>query len=117
MAKRIIRIACELFGIIIMAFIVFIPHTLQVDIIWPQIAYSLYAALTRFLFVFGLTLTILPSLLGCKRSLVIFLMDTNLFNFIAKISFCTYLVHLTVLLIFYKSRTYDRYYSEFPIIS
>lgn len=100
-----------------MAFIVFIPRTLQVDITWPQIYHSLYAALTRFLFVFGLALTILPSLLGNKKSIVIFLMDTKIFNFIAKISYCTYLLHLIIIIIYYKGRTYDRYYSAVPIFA
>lgn len=37
-----------------------------------------------------------PSLLGIKNDLVFFLMDTKMFNFIAKISFWTYLIHYMV---------------------
>jgi hypothetical protein len=100
-----------------MVFIIFIPRTLQIDMNWPQILHSLYFALTRFLFVVGLTLTILPSLLGCKKSLILFVMDTNLFNFMAKISFCTYLLHCILIEQYYKSRTYDRYYTAFNIFN
>lgn len=43
-------------------------------------------------------------------------MDTRLFNFIAKISFCTYLIHLTILQAWVQSRTYDRYYTVMPVL-
>eukprot|EP00919_Chromeraceae_sp_WS-2016_P021005 GHVR01049793.1.p1 GENE.GHVR01049793.1~~GHVR01049793.1.p1 ORF type:complete len:114 (-),score=1.00 GHVR01049793.1:1495-1836(-) len=59
----------------------------------------------------ALSLTILPSLIGVKNSMVMFTMDTSLFNFIGKISFCTYLVHLIVMTQYIESRTYDVYYS------
>ena len=39
------------------------------------------------------------------------LLDTSLFNVMAKISFSTYLIHLMVITQFFTSRTYDVYYS------
>jgi hypothetical protein len=84
-------------GIGIMIFLVMIPRTLQVGTTWSQDLHSLYLSLAKFLFVLGLGLTILPSLLGCKKSIIMFMMDTWFFNFIAKISFCTYLVHLIIM--------------------
>jgi peptidoglycan/LPS O-acetylase OafA/YrhL len=62
-----------------------------------------------------LYLTIFPSLIGCKNSVIKFTMDTIFFNFIAKISFCTYLIHLTLVQIWVNSRTYSRYYTNIPI--
>lgn len=38
-----------------------------------------------------------PTLVGVKNDLFFFLMDTKLFNFIAKISFWTYLIHYMVI--------------------
>ena len=102
-------------GIAIVVFLLIIPRTLQVGNVWPQWAHSLYQSLAKIIFVVGLSLAILPSLLGCKDSVIGFLMDTRLFNFIAKISFCTYLIHLTILNIWTQSRTVSRYYKIVPI--
>jgi peptidoglycan/LPS O-acetylase OafA/YrhL len=97
-----------------MVFLITIVRTLQVGNEWPQYLHSLYQSLAKLIFVMGLSLTILPSLLGCKDSVINFVMDTRLFNFIAKISFCTYLIHLTILEIWVQSRTYSRYYTTIP---
>ena len=102
-------------GIAIVVFLLLIPRTLQVGTVWSQWAHSLYQSLAKIIFVVGLSLAILPSLLGCKDSVIGFLMDTRLFNFIAKISFCTYLIHLTILNIWTQSRTVSRYYKIVPI--
>jgi hypothetical protein len=59
-----------------MIFIIFIPRTIQVGIQWPQALHSLYLAFSYFIFVFGAFLTILPSMLSCKHSIMTFLMDT-----------------------------------------
>jgi peptidoglycan/LPS O-acetylase OafA/YrhL len=59
-----------------------------------------------------------PSVLGCKGSFFRVLLDNRILNFIAKISFCNYLVHLMVILQYISSRTYDNYYSllaTFPL--
>ena len=57
----------------------------------------------------GLSLLILPSLLGID-SIVRFVLDTKLFNFIAKASYCTYLIHLVVLTFIMTIRKIDFYY-------
>ena len=57
----------------------------------------------------GLSLLILPSLLGID-SIVKFVLDTKLFNFIAKTSYCTYLVHLIVITYICTNRKIDFYY-------
>ena len=113
--RKIARIFLELLGFAIMLFLIFIPRTLQVGTEWPQELHSLYQATAKVFFVGALSLMLMPSLSGSKQSIVRFLMDTNFFNFIAKISFCTYLIHLTVLNIWLQSRTYDRYYTIVPI--
>ena len=101
------RISLEWTGIIIMIFLIFIVRTLQVDITWPQWIHSLYQAFAKLLFIVALSLTILPSLIGFRHSIINLCMDTKLFNFIAKVSFCTYLIHLTVVYQWLQSRTYD----------
>lgn len=83
-------------GFAIILFIVFIPRTLQVGHTWPQTVHSLYLTLTKLFFVIGVSMLVTPSLLGIKNDLVFFLMDTKMFNFIAKISFWTYLIHYMV---------------------
>jgi peptidoglycan/LPS O-acetylase OafA/YrhL len=104
----------EVMGIGLMLFLVMIPRTLQVGTTWSQELHSLYLSLAKFLFVIGLSLTILPSLLGCKNSMVMFMMDTSFFNFIAKISFCTYLLHLIIMEAWVTGRTYNHYYEIVP---
>ncbi len=59
--------------------------------------------------------TLLPSLVGCKTSIVRLCMDTKLFNFIAKISFCTYLLHYAIIGVWVNSRTYSKYYTNLTV--
>lgn len=63
------------------------------------------------LFIVGIIMLVLPTILGCKHSFFKLILDNKLFNFMAKISFCTYLVHLIVLIQYIFSRTEDSYYS------
>lgn len=97
-----------------MLFLVLIPRTLQVGMQWSQFEHSLYQATGKFFFVLALYLTILPSLLGCKSSIIRFSLDTEFWNIIAKISFCTYLIHLIIVGIWLYSRTYSRYFTTIP---
>ncbi len=113
-AHRTIRVLMEWTGVAIILFIILILRTLQTGGTWPQYALSLYQSVAKLVFVMALTLAILPSLLGCHNSIIFFTMDTRLFNFIAKISFCTYLIHLTILTTWVQSRTNDRYYTTIP---
>ena len=96
-----------------LAFWVFIPRTLQVGTQWPQWLHSLYQSTSNLIFVLALYLTILPSLLGFKQSIIRLCLDTKLFNFIAKISFCTYLIHYIFIETWIYSRTYSQYYTNF----
>ncbi len=57
----------------------------------------------------------LPGLVGIN-SFVTLLSDTKLFNFIAKISFCTYLIHLIVINWFVGTRTYDRLFQQIDVL-
>lgn len=50
-----------------------------------------------------------------QKLLVRFLMDTEVFNFIAKVSFCTYLIHINFLLIYYGSSKIDFYFTMSPV--
>jgi peptidoglycan/LPS O-acetylase OafA/YrhL len=94
-----------------MCFIVFIPRTIQIGMEWSLTLHSLYLTFSYFIFVFGLSLTILPTILGCKALLVNLLMDTEIFNFITKISFATYLIHQLLIKIWYAGQSYNTYYS------
>lgn len=98
-------------GVAIGSFICFIPRTAQGDSDWPPLAHSFYLTYAKTVFVVALSMILLPSLL-CQnsQSMVRFLLDTKFFNFIAKISFWTYLIHYTVLLQFFLTRTNDSYY-------
>lgn len=94
-----------------MLFVMFTPRMQQLNQnAWPQLIHSLYLSLGKIIFVMGLSMLILPSLLGVK-SWVIFCMDTKFFNFIAKISFCTYLLHLLVIQWLINGRSVDYYYT------
>jgi hypothetical protein len=63
----------------------------------------------------GMYITILPSLLDIKN-FAFFVMDTQIFNFIAKISFWTYLIHYMVVLQITYRQKIDFYYSFCDII-
>lgn len=94
-----------------MAFVVFIPRTLQVGYEWPQIIHSFYLCFSKPIFIIGMVSVLLPSLLGIKDSFFRTILCASVFNIIAKISFCTYLLHLAFLYQFINSRTEDIYYS------
>ena len=97
-------------------FVVFIPRTAQGDNYWPELAHAFYLTYSQTLFVMGIALIILPSLLCQKmNSYVRFILDTKFFNFVAKISFWTYLIHLTVLLQYFLSRTASSYFEFWTI--
>lgn len=105
----------QIVGFAIMAFVVLIPRTLQLNIFWPQWLHSLYLSTGKVFFVLGMYLTILPSLLDIKN-ITFFLMDTGFFNFISKISFWTYLIHYMVVLQITYRQKIDFYYSVGDII-
>lgn len=113
------RRICELIGLLICLFIAFIPRTTQgSDHHWPQFVHSIYLTYGKLAFVFGLSMLTLPSMLlptdlkePRNSSLVRFMLDTKAFNFIAKVSFCTYLIHLTLLESYFGSLHIDFYYS------
>lgn len=106
----------QISGLAIMLFVVLIPRMLQVDgTAWPQWIHSLYLSTGKVFFVLGMYLSILPSLLDIP-SFAFFIMDTKFFNFVAKVSFWTYLIHyMVVLQITYRQKT-DFYYSVGDVI-
>ncbi len=106
-----LRIAVEWSGIALMMFLVFILRPLQVGYYWPQILHSLYGCLEKPFFIFGLLMVTFPTILGVQGSLFRTLLDNKILNFLAKISFCTYLIHLMVILQYISSRSFDNYYS------
>ncbi len=87
----------QLLGLAILIFIVVIPRTLQVGHKWPQAVHSTYLTFSKLFFVMGVSMLVTPTLVGVKNDLFYFLMDTKLFNFVAKISFWTYLIHYMVI--------------------
>ena len=94
-----------------MSLVAFIPRSLQTGTAWPQINHSLYWGLSKPVFLLGMGMTILPTMLGHSHSFFNLILTPKLFHFIARISFCTYLVHLMVLYYFILSRNYDIYYN------
>jgi len=106
----------QISGLAIMLFVVLIPRMLQVDgTAWPQSIHSFYLSTGKVFFVLGMYLSILPSLLDIP-SFAFFIMDTKFFNFIAKISFWTYLIHYMVVLQITYRQKIDFYYSVGDII-
>ncbi len=113
--KKYLSYLFQLGGLALMLFVVLIPRTLQLDMAWPQWLHSLYLSSGKVFFVMGMYISILPSLLDVPN-FTFFIMDTKLFNFIAKISFWTYLIHyMVVLQITYRQKT-DFYYSVGDVI-
>ena len=77
---------------------------------WPQFVHSLYWSFSKPLFVTGMFLTILPSLLGIQHSFFNLVLSNKILTFIAKISFCSYLVHMMVINQFLFTQNYDFYF-------
>lgn len=100
----------QIFGLALMLFVVLIPRTLQAGGTWPQYLHSIYLSTGKVFFVMGMFSTVLPSLLDIPN-FTFFIMDTKFFNFIAKISFWTYLIHYMVVLQVNYRQKIDFYYS------
>lgn len=115
--NRKIKNAMQCSGLLIILAIVLLPRSLQVGHQWPQFAHSLYLTSTKLLFVVGISLLCIPSLLGAKNDFFFWLMDTKLFNFIAKISFVTYLVHYMVINYLHYTQKVDYYYDDGDILT
>lgn len=107
----------QLVGLAIIVFIVVIPRTLQVGHKWPQIVHSIYLTFTKLFFVVGVSMLAMPCLLGIKNDLFFFLMDTKAFNFIAKISFFTYLIHYMVVEHVNYTRKVDFYFDTRDVLN
>ena len=110
MERNKLRIVLEWVGIGLMALVAFIPRPLQTGSHWPQIAHSFYWILSKPIFIFGMILTVLPTTLGIKYSFFGLILNAKIFAWIARISFCTYLVHLMIVFRFIYNRSYDFYY-------
>lgn len=78
---------------------------------WPQEVHSLYWTFSKPFFLFGLILAVLPSCLGISHSFFNLILKGKVLVYIARISFCTYLVHLMVIYHVYFTRNEDVYYS------
>ena len=76
---------------------------------------SIYYTFSKPVFLFGMILVILPSILGISCSFFNLVLNAKVLTFIARISFCTYLVHLIVIYGFILERTYDVYYDLIDI--
>lgn len=98
-----------------MLFVVLVPRSLQMNAVWPQWCHSLYLSTGKVFFVLGMYSTILPTLLDLPN-FTFFIMDTKVFNFIAKISFWTYLIHYMVVLQITYRQKIDFYYSVGDIL-
>ena len=99
-------------GLGLMFTLVFLPRNLQVGNTWPQIGHSTYLAFSKILFVIGITLTMLPAVLGID-DFVTFLCDTRFFSIIGKISFWAYLIHYMVVM---RSSYNLKYTVYFPLL-
>lgn len=65
----------------------------------------------RSLYPFAICLVILPTMLGVKGSFFRTVLDTPFFNFMSRISYCTYLFHGLVILYISGTKRYDTYFS------
>lgn len=63
-----------------------------------------------------MVMTVLPSCLGFTHSFFNLILNAKAFVYIARVSFCTYLVHLMVLEYFIQVRSYDLYYNTCDIM-
>lgn len=110
--KRVwLRRSFEIFGATLGIFFILIARTAQGQNYWSQFSHSLYLTYPKTLFVVGVSFIILPSMLGIN-SIVKFLLDTKFFNFMAKISFWTYLIHLIVMNVWITSMNTNFYLSS-----
>ena len=100
-----------------MALVTFITRPLQTGSHWDQIGHSLYWTLSKPIFIAGMIMTVLPSILGIKHSFFNLILNAKSLSFIARISFCTYLVHYIIIGQVIATRTYDIYFSNIDVFT
>lgn len=93
-----------------MTLVTFIPRSLQTGSSWPLTIHALYWTLSKPIFISGLIFTVLPSCLGISSSFFNLILNAKIFIWMARVSFCTYLIHLMVVFRFSYTRAYDVYY-------
>jgi peptidoglycan/LPS O-acetylase OafA/YrhL len=107
---RNVRRCIEWLGMACMSFVVFFPRMLQVGYEWPQFFHSMCLNFGRSFFPFAILLVVLPSILGIRHTFIRTLLDTPIFNFLARISYGVYLVHGLVILYIANTKRYDTYF-------
>lgn len=100
-----------------MVTLLILPRDLQVGHQWGQIWHSLYLCFSRLIICICILMFTLPTLLGIKNSFFRTVLDTTLFNILAKISFCTYLIHYMIITQTVASQTYDIYYNLLDVFT
>lgn len=93
----ILKNICEFVGLSLTTFVIVIPRTSQLGHLWSDLPNALYLTYSKIVFTFGVSLIILPTLLGFPGWISLIL-DNSFTNFISKISFMMYLTHLFVVM-------------------
>lgn len=91
------RYSCYVIGLFLVLFLTFFPRQIQIDEgAWSETFILIWLTFQRLLFVLGLNLILLPSLIVSK-DIIAKILAWNVFGVITKISFGMYLVHYFII--------------------
>ena len=106
--NRYIRYFCYVLGLFLMNFFIFIQYSAYQDVDngwknWTRGETAAFYGFNRPAWGLGISLLLLPMLLGhCK--LVTWFLSLDLWTPLARLTFCTYLVHIHLAIVFFESR-------------
>mmetsp|Transcript_43559 Transcript_43559/g.51285 ORF Transcript_43559/g.51285 Transcript_43559/m.51285 type:complete len:307 (-) Transcript_43559:33-953(-) len=115
---RIVRYTFYIVGLIIINGLMIMQHAETRDVpkqYFSQIVHSLFNAVSRPLFVFGLALILMGPLTG-RNKLMRFVLGSNGYSPWAKVSFMAYLIHLLVFKYFYSQTRQSVYITHKDVI-
>lgn len=100
-----LRILFYVVGIALTQFIIWIIVPIQQGEVWSNLSQALYNSLNRYFlyywrvgFLIGVYLCVFAAMFGCKNDPTKFILGHSFFSPLAKVSFCIYLTHFTVIM-------------------
>lgn len=119
MEKRWIRYLSYLIGLFLINFFIFIQYSAYKDVDhnwsnWNHAESDLFIGFNRFFWAVGMSLILVPMLMGYNK-LATWFLSLDIWAPLARLTFCTYLIHLHLIFIIYLSQSEAYWFNDLNI--
>jgi len=119
MERRLIRYFAYLLGLFLINFFIFIQYNAYKDVDhtwsnWNHAENDLFVGFNRFFWAVGISLVLMPMLMGYNKPATWFL-SLDVWAPLARLTFCTYLIHLHLIFIIYLSQNEAYWFNDLNI--